>query len=182
MGKKKSEIRKEKLIIRKSLSNDDVLNISRIISNRIFMMKEYIESEHILLYASYKNEIDTKLIANKSFSLNKKLYYPKVFDDQMRFYSVDSLSELNKGYMGIYEPTKLDKPFNFNNGLVIVPLSAFDRNGNRVGYGGGYYDKFLSYYNDLIKVGVAYSFQECDYIESEITDVKLDYIFKGKTR
>ena len=113
--------------------------------------------------------------------MNKNVYLPRVNGNDMDFYLIASRDELEEGSWHIPEP----KPdacnlFNSNvNALVIMPLVAFDRKGDRIGYGRGYYDRFLAKHLTGTKIGLAYSLQECE-IESEDTDIKMDYVVTEK--
>lgn len=112
------------------------------------------------------NEIEIKL--------DNKMCYPKVEGKIINFYIPDSFT---KGVYGILEPNgELVKKEDID--IIIVPLLYFDKYNNRVGYGGGYYDRYLADYKG-ITIGVAYDFQEVDKIDVKPTDVKLDYIIKG---
>ncbi len=96
----------------------------------------------------------------------------------IRIYSLDNMIEDN---WGILEPKDIDKKNiceNFD--LIIIPGLAFDRRGNRIGYGGGYYDKYFSKIKNINnKVALAYDFQILDNIKSEIHDIKVDYIISN---
>ena len=102
---------------------------------------------------------------------------PKVLGDEMSFYTISDLKQLSVGAYGIQEPvSNILAPAA---DLIIVPGVAFTKKGNRLGYGGGYYDKYLAS-NPTYTIGAAYDFQIVDYIEINKFDVKLKEIIKEK--
>ena len=95
----------------------------------------------------------------------------------MEFYRVLKGESLKKGYMGIEEPCPVkENLIDTDNGIIIVPGVAFDINGNRTGYGKGYYDRYLKKHSHLIKIGAAFSLQVVDSIDADEFDIPLDYI------
>ena len=152
---------------RLELSRTEVLAYSNNIIEKIKKLDFYNSSKIIALYMPIRNEIEIKLD-------DKIICYPKVEGKNMNFYIPDSFT---KGVYDILEPVgKLVDKSNID--IIIVPLLYFGKDNNRVGYGGGYYDRYLSDYKG-ITIGVAYDFQEVDKIDVKKTDVKLDYIIKG---
>ena len=182
MVKTKSDIRKEILAQRKKLSSEEVTLLSEKIINNLVSTEEYELAKDILVYCSYNNEVETRNLINIALDDDKNVYLPKVHGDSMDFYCINDLSELVPGKMGIMEPLENDcnkyngKPYS----LVIMPLSAYDKNGNRIGYGGGFYDKYLASHIAGIRIGIAFSFQEFKDIPAEETDIKLNYIINEK--
>ena len=98
----------------------------------------------------------------------------------MKFYRVTDLNKLVSGTFGVKEPTESEE-FCSEKAICIVPGLAFDKNGNRLGYGKGYYDKFLSQYPEIIKIGFCSGCCFFEEIPSEETDVKMDYVFVDDT-
>ena len=95
----------------------------------------------------------------------------------MKFYYITSLNDLTAGYKGIPEPGLYCEPAAENRQkIILVPGVAFDINGNRTGYGKGYYDRYLSKHSNLIKIGAAFSLQVVDSIDADEFDIPLDYI------
>ena len=153
---------------RLELSRDDVLAYSNNVVEKIKKLDFYNVDMTIGLYMPINNEIEIKLE-------NKKVCYPKVIGNDLSFFIPNSFK---KGYFDILEPIgkKIDKK---DIDIIIVPLLYFDKNNNRVGYGKGFYDRYLSDYRG-ITIGVAYDFQEVDNIDTKPSDVKLNYIIKGE--
>lgn len=104
----------------------------------------YISAESVLLYASLPSEPDTSKILQKALSDGKKVYFPKVEGKGiMSFYRVYSVGDLEKGAYGISEPVGCEKFENTETSVCAVPGLSFDKEGYRLGFGGGFYDRFL---------------------------------------
>lgn len=176
----KKEIRKEIIQKRDALPFLEVENKSSHIVTSLLKTPEYKEAAQILLYADFRNEVKTDSIFTDAILKGKKVYYPKIFGDIMEFYHVTSLDELHSGYMGIREPEENPlKRFIYkkqDNVLVISPGVAFDPQGNRIGYGKGFYDKYLTNKRILSVIALAFSLQIVDEIPSEHNDIKMDKI------
>ena len=175
----KNTCRKNVLAIRGILKENEVLNLSNQVMSRLDTIKEYVESEEILFYVSYNNEISTIQLIENAFMLHKKVAVPKVVDEGvMEFFYINSLNDLKKGYMGILEPTSsnmFDSSKDNDKAVMICPGVAFDRKCNRVGYGGGYYDRYLSRTN-VTTIALAYDFQMVGNVDVDEFDNKVDVI------
>ncbi|MBI4826574.1 MAG: 5-formyltetrahydrofolate cyclo-ligase [Nitrospirae bacterium] len=183
----KKRIREDLLNKRNSIDPDEKKSKERSIEKKLFNLEEFKKSECILLYASFRSEVDTMNYLQDVIHLNKKLIIPLVDPDhrRLRLFEVRDVSELIPGYMGIQEPGILkDREVSLNEiGLVIIPGTGFDTNGNRLGYGGGYYDKLLSYESKMlskaehiITIALAFEEQIGDKIPAEPHDIKVDMI------
>ena len=151
---------------RKQLENKKAL--SEIICNRLL---PYLIDKTILSYNPFNDEVDVSFINN-----NNDVAYPVVCDNHLLKAYKSSDSFIRNTY-GIYEPD-ISKSVFFDKkdiDVIIVPLLGFDLNRNRLGYGGGHYDRYLSDYEGL-KIGVAFDIQQLDYIETNKNDVPLDII------
>jgi len=176
----KSEIRKRILEARGALTQDEVAAKSDAILQKVLKTPEYMEADNILLYADYNREVMTRGIFEDAMMRKKRVYFPKSdkFTNAMTFYQTLSVKQLEKGYMGIPEPKEnpqLCYKFNANEDtLVIVPGVAFDMAGFRLGYGKGYYDKFLSNRRQLSTMALAFACQIVDELPNEQHDIKMD--------
>ena len=173
--------RKNALAKRNLLLPDEIEKMSQTIFERLIGMEEYELCGDILIYASFGSEVITDKIIDHALVMGKNVYLPRVNGNDMDFYMIASREELEEGSWHIPEPKpNVCNLFNSNaNALVIMPLVAFDRNGDRIGYGKGYYDRFLYRHLTGTKIGLAYSLQECE-IESEETDIKMDFVVTEK--
>jgi len=134
----------------------------QVICERVMKLEEYQAAPLVLSYISFGNEVDTKGFITKTLKLGKQVAVPKCHSGKMNFYLIDSLADVHPSYMGILEPdvdTKKIVTQKMQKGSVcIVPGLVFDCDGYRVGYGGGYYDKYLAFYMGE-KIGLARSMQ-----------------------
>lgn len=169
----KDILRQEILNKRNSLSEDDVLKKSLTITDKFYEKYSYLGV--FLLYYPLGKEVSTINLIKKLYTLGKHIYLPVVCGDVMEFREFESFECLKKGKFGIYEPSgKLldEKP-----DIMCVPGVAFDKECNRIGYGGGFYDKYLSGDSSFIKSAFAFDFQIVDNIETECFDIPVDEIF-----
>ena len=175
----KFQIRKKILKIRKKkLSNNFKINLKLLI--KIFK-KNKIEGKILGGYYPYNYEIDPLVILSKFENSNYTIALPKIQKNyQMDFFGWSTNDPLTINSYGIPEPIseKIIYP-----DILLVPLVAFDLNKNRIGYGGGFYDRYLKRIKKIKKVtavGLAYSFQKVNKIPNNQHDIKLDYIITDK--
>ena len=161
--------------IRKNIKDKEKLD--NIIFNKIVSLKEYKESNLILAYVSLKEEVDTIELIKYSLKIGKQVAVPKCEGNNIIFYYIYMLEELEEGKFGILEPKTNEIVNNFDNSICIVPGIAFDKENNRIGYGKGFYDRFLEKYNG-IRIGLSYTECMCDKIDEDKNDIKMDIIIK----
>ena len=149
--KTKKQLRTEILSIRKNLTPEEQLVKSHSIASKLVECTEFQQADKILLYAANKSEVNTTEIHEEARRLGKSIYYPKVEGNEMEFYYVQDLTELQEGFRGIREPIASNETrisIDPNDKIcIIMPGAVFDNDGNRIGYGGGYYDKYLQKLN-----------------------------------
>jgi 5-formyltetrahydrofolate cyclo-ligase len=176
----KDILRKSILKKRNALSASEVLEKSTRIKKRIFEMELFKNAQNILFYVSYGNEVYTHNMIKESFMLGKRVVVPKsISDDNSLTLSIlNNWNNLELGEYNILEPRK-DSIEEIDIGsidLIIVPGVVFDKEGNRIGHGKGYYDRLLKDYQDIPTIGLAFGFQIVEYIISEKHDKKIDII------
>lgn len=175
---KKLELRKKYLEKRKTLSADEVLLLSERIYKNFILQFNVIENQniHVFLPIEKFNEIDTKFFLEYFWSKNVNVFVPKVKGGEMISVRLTQDTRLEKSSWGIFEPAS-DENECSNFDYVITPLLYCDKNGNRIGYGKGFYDDFFSRINqDAKKIGVNF-FPPIDFIEDvSESDVQLDYL------
>ncbi len=187
----KSEIRRELIKKRDEISDDIWNEHSKTIEKNIMKSRLYKECSKLLLYVDYHGEVGTFTLIEDALINGKAVYLPKVHEGfneaRMDFYRIASSYELVDGPLGIPEPIpNVEKCFSYEDFkdeklLMIVPGVAFDLNGNRLGYGKGYYDNYLKDKPNIVTVGVCFSMQLKDEIPADESDVKLDLIVTEKT-
>ena len=186
---------KDMRAVRQAMDIREIDEKSEIICGRILSSEEYKNADIILAYMSAGGEVDLQVLIDAASSVGKSLFIPKVISkEEMRFYKYTGY--FTKGSFGIKEPvnTSQEMLFDINKAsaenkriLVLVPGVAFDVSGNRMGYGGGYYDRFLMDIDDSLysvsrgetlvtKVGGGYDYQIVDEIPVEKYDVRMDMI------
>jgi 5-formyltetrahydrofolate cyclo-ligase len=106
----------------------------------------------------------------------KRVAVPKVYGDEMRFIYLDDLSAVEKGYAGIPEPVADDPVADDLTALVLMPGLAFDPVGHRIGYGGGFYDKFLAAEPNHPTLALCFDFQMLPSLETEEFDIPVDQV------
>lgn len=173
----KNLIRKQMKQLRADMTRTERFEKSMQIFEQLITVPEFKRADRIYTYVSMDNEIDTIMLIDYSLSLEKRVFVPRVSGKDMEFYEISDISELNPGYMGIYEPDINGKEPDYSRtGFMCMPGLAFDRSYNRIGYGGGFYDRYLSVDNKLYKAALAYEAQLLESIPAQDGDVRPDMI------
>ena len=183
MTNNKEILRKSFLGQRKRLSSYDVFIKSWFVQENLINSIFFSRSETIGVYYPILNEVQTFRIINKSISTKKKICIPKLINNEIIFFSITNLIDLIVGKYNIKEPIIHENNKCIEIDTVITPGIVFDRFGYRIGYGKGYYDKFLNQFSkkSIISIGLGYDFQLIsDIITHEHHDVKLDAIITNK--
>ncbi len=172
----KKEIRQDLRQQRDALSALEVSSRSRRIVRRVVAMAQFEAARCLSCYVSRQNEVDTHRLIEMAIDQDKVVGAPVSGEDgRMDHFSVQSLSELLPGRFGILEPRSTHPVPEMEFELVVIPGIAFDRLGNRIGSGGGYYDRFLSGIS-AFKIGLGFDFQMMEVLPSESHDVRLDAV------
>ncbi len=180
-GEEKKKLRSRVLSHRKNLSSNAIKKISSAIDEKLRKLELYKSSKNIMFFVSKEGEIDTVTIIKRDIGL-KNIFVPKVSGKKLEVYRIkDFERDLSMGKFGILEPNKnAVRKCRANVDLVIVPALVFDRQGHRLGYGQGYYDRFLSKIRAEKRVGVIYSEYLVDRISREPHDVPVRTIVTEK--
>ena len=178
----KKALRREVLQRREKLSEDTRTKAALLLTERILGHQWYYLSNRILSFVSYGSEICTTEILENALQDGKEVYVPKVEGREMQFYRIRSLTELKEGYKGIREPEGNTESYVFTSenaagSLFLMPGSVFDPLGNRLGYGGGFYDCYFERYKgNFYKIALAYECQMVHELPVEPTDYPVDMI------
>ena len=169
---------------RKQLSDESLNLLGDDILKNVQGSISFEDHERISTYFSMNNEVDTSDLNNYLWGINKHLFLPKIKQDKLLFSSYSKDQKLSLNDYGIPEPEHNDKilidAVEFD--LMFIPLVAFDSKCNRIGMGGGYYDKTLAFKKESEKkskpllIGLAYEFQKIDTIEKNAWDIPMDAI------
>jgi 5-formyltetrahydrofolate cyclo-ligase len=179
MDSLKEEIRKQILAKAKNLKEEERRSKSLLIKNKLFGLSVFKKAKTIMFYMSKGGEVDTTPMIKEAIERGKKVAVPIILTNE-RELAVSLISgnenELEIGLFGVKQPKK-DKirPINLENiDLVVVPGLAFDSKNNRLGRGGGYYDRFLKKLpNSAPTVGLAFDFQIVENLPVNSLDVKV---------
>ncbi len=161
----KNHYRSKYLKIRDSLTPEEIVAKSEIIQARLFELSEYKSSTSIFIYVNMGSEVQTIPIIQDAWAASKTVCVPVMKRmGEMSFVQLNSLDELEINRYGILEP-KLDESLvriPDKNTICVSPLVAYNKDNYRIGYGGGFYDRYLGKYRDLTAIGLAFS---CQYLE-----------------
>lgn len=173
----KKEFRDFYFKIRKTISSDEKTEFDKRIFSQFINSYFFKNSDIFLVYISVNNEVGTHDLIDYLIENQKKVAVPYCHENIMDFYCINSTDELVCGKFGIptVDISKSVKMEDFNNAVCIVPAVSFDNNGNRLGYGGGYYDRFLAK-NNVVTIGFCYERCLSDNIPVEETDIRINYI------
>ena len=153
----------------------DIMEIhAQKILSKLKKIKPFSEAKSIGCYYSIGSEVKTNDIIKLLLEREKIVSLPKVTDDTMVFRKIDDLTKLEKGDFDISEP-KENCPIVENHDMMLVPCIGLDNDGNRIGYGHGFYDKYLTK-NNTTKIGLTYSKQIVKSIPNSEHDIKMDWI------
>lgn len=173
----KNELRKQIKQLRKAIENKSDKDAK--IASNLIKLDDFKNAGTIICYASYKDEIETSEIINYCFENGKRVAMPYCTDTDgnMDFYYINSLDDLIIGSFNIREPNmqKCEKMTDFKNTLCILPGLCFDKNGNRLGYGKGYYDRFLEKHT-FKTVGLCYNTFVLDSVPIDVHDKPVNYV------
>ncbi|MDR3259346.1 MAG: 5-formyltetrahydrofolate cyclo-ligase [Fusobacteriaceae bacterium] len=174
----KNQIRAQLKEKREQISFDNILKSSDRIAHLFLEIIKNNDFNSIMSYCSFRNEVDTDFINKEILKMKKILILPKIENNQIIPIRENSLLGLKKNKFGIYEPDgycytdKID--------MIIVPGIGFDKKGNRIGFGKGYYDKFLKNYKTVLKIALAFEFQIINNIPTEEHDIKINKLISEK--
>lgn len=191
----KEKVRKKAVETRDSIDEESRQQKSEEIAKKILEADWFKEADIVLSYHAFRSEVEVDALNRAVLTQGKKLYLPKTYvkEKQIRFFEITDLSKIKRGYQKIWEPTGEEPEFSFETVkeeqkkvLMIMPGTAYDARGYRMGYGGGYYDRYLNAHEaewkmiDFMTVFAAFSEQKMILIPGERCDVKPDVIVTEK--
>lgn len=174
----KAEARMMMRVLRNDLKEEERKVLQEKAMKQFLSVPEVQRAEWIYPFVSCRTEIDTRLLIQTLLDMDQyKIAVPRVNGADMEFVAIRSWEDLQPGTMGILEPED-GEIVAAENGIMLMPGLAFDRQGNRVGYGAGYYDRYLALHDNekLLKIAYAFDFQVVDSIEAEAHDQKVNAI------
>ena len=172
----KKELRQAIRAQKRVMTEEDILRRSEILAEKFARSDAYRAAKTIYGYLPYNQEVRTVPMLQRALDEGKRVAVPKVYGDDMKFIYLDDLSQVAKGYAGIPEPVADGPVAQDGTALVLMPGLAFDRAGHRIGYGGGFYDKFLAREPHHPTVALCYDFQVIERLETEEFDIPVDQV------
>lgn len=172
--------------LREALSEEDRLNLGYMIMEKTVAHYDFQKAEDLLVYMHTGSEVRTDGIIGYGLMMGKRIYVPRVRGKEMDFYQIRDIKECLPGFFGILEPPKDAPIFVFDKGrakentLMILPGLAFDEKGGRLGYGGGFYDRYLAKHPNCMKMGIAYDFQCVEKVVTKENDICMDILITDK--
>ena len=172
----KKELRAKIRQLKRAMSEEQIVEASAKLGELFVKTTQYQNAKTIYGYLPYNQEVRTVPMLEQAIRDGKRVAVPKVYGDTMKFIYLEDLSLVEKGYAGIPEPIADGPVANDPTALVLMPGLAFDKQGNRMGYGGGFYDKFLASQPDHPTLALCYAFQMVSQIPTEEFDVPVDCV------
>ena len=172
----KKALRREIGAKKSALTSEEVGRRSAILAEKLFATKAYRDCLSLYAYLSFNQEVRTNPIIERAWSDGKRVAVPKVIGDEMAFIWLDSYDQLGPGYYGITEPIEDGPVADDTAALVLMPGLAFDLEGHRVGYGGGFYDRYLAAQPHHPTVALCYDFQLYEHLDVDDHDVSVDTV------
>ena len=173
----KKALRREIGAKKRALSAAEIESRSAILADKLYKTTQYRDCQSLYAYLSFNQEVRTNPIIERAWADGKRVAVPKVVGDEMVFIWIDSFEGLApQGAFHILEPIEDGPVASDETALILMPGLAFDPQGHRVGYGGGYYDRFLENEPDHPLVALCYDFQLYDRLEVEAHDVPVDLV------
>ena len=161
---------------KRSMTPTEIEKKSRRLAELFFASAAYRDAETIYGYLPYNQEVRTVPMLEQALRDGKKVAVPKCCGDTMRFICLTDLTQVEKGYAGIPEPIADGPIARDKTALVLMPGLAFDPTGRRIGYGGGFYDRFLAEEPEHPTLALCYDFQMLPELQTEEFDIPVDTI------
>lgn len=172
----KKTLRRQIRELKAAMTEQEITEASWKLAQQFYNTRYYQDASVIYGYLPYNQEVRTVPILEQAMRDGKRVAVPKVYGDTMRFLYMNDLTATEDNGWGIPEPVDDDSVADDPTALVLMPGMAFDRAGNRMGYGGGFYDKFLAAEPDHPTVALCYDFQMVEHIPSEEYDIPVDLV------
>ena len=172
----KTELRKAIRQRKRAMTEEEIIAKSEALGKLFTQSEAYQNAKTIYGYLPYNQEVRTVPMLEQALADGKRVAVPKCYGDEMRFIYMDDLRKVEKGYAGIPEPIADGPVADDETALVLMPGLAFDPQGNRMGYGGGFYDKFLAAEPNHPTLALCYDFQMLPHLETEEHDIPVDVV------
>ena len=172
----KKELRRTIRERKRAMTEEEILQRSARLGQLFAQSDAYKAAKTIYGYLPYNQEVRTVPMLEQALRDGKKVAVPKVYGEEMKFLYLDDLTQVSKGYAGIPEPIADEPVADDETALVLMPGLAFDPEGHRIGYGGGFYDKFLAAEPNHPTLALCYEFQMLPKLDTEEHDIPVDTV------
>ena len=172
----KKELRKKIREQKRAMTEEQIVAASARLGELFLACEQYKNAKTIYGYLPYNQEVRTVPMLEQAMKDGKRVAVPKCYGEEMRFIYMDDLSKVEKGYANIPEPIADEPVAEDKTSLVLMPGMAFTTDGKRMGYGGGFYDKFLAAEPDHPTVALCYDFQMVEDLPTEDYDIPVDCV------
>ena len=172
----KKELRASIRSRKRAMTEEEIVSRSEALTQLFLKSDAYKNAKTIYGYLPYNQEVRTVPLLEQALKDGKQVAVPKCYGDEMRFIFMEDLSKVEKGYANIPEPIADGPIADDETALVLMPGLAFDPQGHRIGYGGGFYDKFLAAEPDHPTLALCYEFQLLPVLETEAHDIPVDTV------
>ena len=172
----KKELRKKIREQKRAMTEEQIVAASARLGELFLACVQYKNAKTIYGYLPYNQEVRTVPMLEQAMKDGKRVAVPKCYGEEMRFIYMDDLSKVEKGYANIPEPIADEPVAEDKTALVLMPGMAFTTDGKRMGYGGGFYDKFLAAEPDHPTVALCYDFQMVEDLPTEDYDIPVDCV------
>ena len=172
----KAALRKQIREKKRAMTEVQIVEASARLGALFAASEAYQKAESIYGYLPYNQEVRTVPMLERAIRDGKRVAVPKCYGDEMRFIWMEDLSRVEKGYAGIPEPIEDGPVADDETALVLMPGLAFDPQGHRIGYGGGFYDRFLADEPGHPTLALCYDFQMLPELETEEFDIPVDSV------
>ena len=171
----KKELRAQVRAQKRAMTEEQIVSKSQALAEQFFRTEAYRNAKSIYGYLPYNQEVRTVPMLEQALRDGKRVAVPKCYGDEMRFIWMEDLNRVEKGYAGIPEPIEDGPIADDPTALVLMPGMAFDPQGHRIGYGGGFYDKFLAG-GAHPTLALCYDFQVFESLETDEFDIPVDLV------
>lgn len=172
----KQELRRAIRERKRAMTEEEIVERSNALAEKFYNSPAYQAASTIYGYLPYNQEVRTVPMLQRALDEGKRVAVPKVYGEEMRFIYLEDLTQVSKGYAGIPEPIADAPVAEDQQALVLMPGLAFDPQGHRIGYGGGFYDRFLAKEPHHPTLALCYEFQMQAHLDTEEFDIPVDTI------
>lgn len=161
---------------KRAMTEEEIVSRSEKLGELLARSEAYQAAKTVYGYLPYNQEVRTVPMLEQALRDGKKVAVPKIYGDTMKFLYLDDLSKVEKNEMGIPEPIADEPVAEDKTALVLMPGLAFTKQGDRMGYGGGFYDRFLAEEPDHPTLALCYEFQIVESLPTEEFDIPVDTV------